>query len=109
MLSGSVPGAVEELADLFDAELAHRCGAIKTCVGYHWISDFERRTFEAAAAAHAAPAPRSASTPSRDARPELLALLTGLGVPAGRIVLAHLDRTRSGLHRELAAAGAWLR
>jgi 5-phospho-D-xylono-1,4-lactonase len=41
--------------------------------------------------------------------PELLELLTGLGVPAGRIVLAHVDRNPDpGLHRDLAGAGAWL-
>ena len=104
------PGTVEELADRFAAELADRCGAIKTGAGYHRISDFERRTFEAAAAAHARTgAPVCVHTEIGTLGPELLELLTGLGVPAGRIVLAHLDRNPDpGLHRELAAAGAWL-
>ena len=104
------PGSVEELAARFAAELADRCGAIKTGAGYHRISDFERRTFEAAALAHAATgAAVCVHTEQGTLGPELLDLLTGLGVPAGRIVLAHLDRNPDpGLHRELADAGAWL-
>ena len=104
------PGSVENLGDLFAGELADRCGAIKTGAGYHRISDFEQRTFEAAAAAHARTgAPVCVHTEQGTLGPELLELLTGLGVPADRIVLAHLDRNPdSGLHRELAEAGAWL-
>lgn len=104
------PGSTEELADRFAAELAERCGAIKTGAGYHRISDFERRTFEAAALAHARTgAPVCVHTELGTLGSELLELLTGLGVPPGRIVLAHLDRNPDpGLHRELASAGAWL-
>lgn len=104
------PGSVEELADRFAAELGERCGAIKTGAGYHSVSDFERRTFEAAALAHdRTGAPVCVHTEHGTLGPELLDLLTELGVPAGRIVLAHLDRNPDpGLHRELAGAGAWL-
>lgn len=100
----------DDLAELFVADLEDRCGAIKTGAGSHRISDFERGTFEAAAAAHARTgAPVCVHTEQGTLGPELLELLTGLGVPAGRIVLAHLDRNPDpGLHRELAGAGAWL-
>ena len=104
------PGTVEELADRFAAELADRCGAIKTGAGYHRISDVRAADVRGGGGrARATGAPICVHTEQGTLGPELLELLTGLGVPAGRIVLAHLDRNPDpGLHRELAAAGAWL-
>ena len=95
---------VEELATLFAGELADRCGLIKVGAGYHRRTAFESRTWEAAAEARA-----------RTGAPVCVHLELGTCGPEAvdafgeGVVLAHLDRNPDpGLHRELAAAGAWL-
>jgi predicted metal-dependent phosphotriesterase family hydrolase len=87
-----------------------RAGVIKAGAGYWRISPFERRVLEAAAAAHAATgAPVACHLERGTAAFEVLALLTSNGVPADRVLLAHIDRNPDpGLHAELAATGAFL-
>jgi predicted metal-dependent phosphotriesterase family hydrolase len=109
--------SAEALCELFVGELlagvdgtAIRAGAIKCGAGYHRLTAFEQTVLAAAAAAHARTgAPVCVHTETGTLGPELLELLGSHGVPAASIVLAHLDRNPDpGLHRELAAAGAWL-
>lgn len=102
-----------ELAERFTAELTASslpCGVIKVGAGYHRVSPFERLAFEAAAEAHARTgAPVCVHTEHGTMGLELTELLGGVGVAAGSIVLAHLDRNPDpGEHAETAAAGAWL-
>jgi 5-phospho-D-xylono-1,4-lactonase len=87
-----------------------RAGVIKVGVGYWRISASERRVLSAAAAAH-----RRTGTAIvchlelGTAAWEVLGFLGDQGVPADRVVLAHVDRNPDpGLHLELAAAGAYL-
>ena len=103
----------DQLAERFTAELSAPelpCGVIKIGAGYHRLSPFERVAFEAAAEAHARTgAPVCVHTEHGTMGLELTELLGGLGVPAGSVVLAHLDRNPDpGEHAETAAAGAWL-
>lgn len=85
-------------------------GLIKTGIGYWRISDFERATLEAAAAAHRVTgAPIVVHLEYCTAAHELLDLLAAEGVPAPRVVLAHADRDPDPeLHLELTARGAYL-
>lgn len=94
--------------DVTAAELP--CGVIKVGAGYHRLSPFERVAFEAAAAAHGRTgAPVCVHTEHGTMGLALVELLGSLGVPAGSVVLAHLDRNPDvGEHAETAAAGAWL-
>src|SRR5262245_47934009 len=84
-----------------------RAGVIKLGAGYHRVSPLEARLFEAGAAAHAATgAPVCAHAEAGTRAAEIPPRLGGRGVPAERIVLAHLDRNPDpGLHAEVAAAG----
>lgn len=109
--------SAETLAALFARELLDevdgtdaRTGVIKCGAGYQRLTTFERTVLEAAADAHRRTgAPVCVHTEHGTLGEELLELLCSLGVPAERIVLAHLDRNPDpGLHAELAAAGAWL-
>jgi 5-phospho-D-xylono-1,4-lactonase len=88
----------------------HACGVIKVGASYHHLSPFERGVFEAAARAHAQTgAPVCVHTEHGTMGLELVELLGSLGVAAGSVVLAHLDRNPdSGEHAGTAAAGAWL-
>lgn len=89
---------------------APRAGIVKTGIRFWNIGDFERRVLAAAASAHARTGVAiMVHTEHGSATFEVLALLDSLGVPADRVILAHMDRNLdSGLHRELAAAGAYL-
>jgi len=100
----------DSLAARFETELRERCGAIKVGAGYHSLTPFEERAFEAAAAAHArAGAPVCVHTEHGTMGLALVERLESLGVPAASVVLAHLDRNPdAGEHAETAAAGAWL-
>ncbi|GLW07077.1 phosphotriesterase [Microtetraspora sp. NBRC 13810] len=114
-------------ADLLDAVPAHdgadrgrealgpsgepvRAGLLKSGVGYWSISPFERTVLTAVAGAHVRTgAPVMVHLEYGSAAFEVLELLAGMGVPPGRVVLAHADRNPDpGLHAELAAAGAYL-
>jgi phosphotriesterase-related protein len=107
--------SVDELTDRFVVDLAEgvegvRAGVIKVGTGYWRISPFERRVLEAAGRAHAATGAAVVCHLERGtAAFEVLAALGDFGVPADRVLLAHIDRNPDpGLHAELAAAGAYL-
>lgn len=89
---------------------APRAGLLKAGVGYWSIGAFERRVLAAVATAHRSTgAPVMVHLEHGSAAFEVLDALAGLGVPAHRVVLAHLDRNPDpGLHAELGAAGAYL-
>lgn len=116
----------DELGDRFIAELTQavnsadsgpsmdiegvRAGVVVVGVGHWRISSWERCAIEAAGAAHRATGVAVVCClDGGTAAFEVLALLADAGVPASRVVLAHIDRNPDpGLHTELAAAGAAL-
>jgi predicted metal-dependent phosphotriesterase family hydrolase len=105
--------ASEALGERFAGEILAeevRCGLVKVGASYHQLTSFEHRAFEAAAQAHERTgAPVCVHTEHGTMGLQLVELLGSLGVPAGRVVLAHLDRNPdAGEHAETAAAGAWL-
>ena len=87
-----------------------RAGLLKLGIGYWRITAFERRVAEAVARVHSETgAPVMVHTEQATAAHEVLDLLDGLGVAAGRVALAHVDRNPdAGLHCELADRGAFL-
>ncbi|MFE0461001.1 phosphotriesterase [Kitasatospora sp. NPDC058965] len=108
---------LDTLAELFTGELTAgirgtgvRAGLIKVAGAFHRLDPHAAATLHAAAAAHLATgAPIAVHHEHGTAAAEVLELLTGLGVPPGSVLLGHLGRfPDAGLHRELAAAGAYL-
>jgi len=101
--------SADALADRFATDLA-RCGIIKLGAGYHAVAPFEVTAFAAAAAAHArVGAPVCVHTEHGTMGGALVERLGELGVPAQRVILAHVDRNPdAGEHAETAAMGAWL-
>lgn len=101
---------VDALADRFAADLADRCGVVKLGASYHQLKPFERKAFEAAAAAHARTgAPVCVHTEHGTMGLAIVERLRDLGVPPESVVLAHLDRNPdAGEHAETGATGAWL-
>ena len=101
--------SVEKLASRFSSDL-ERCGIIKLGASYHVITAFEAKAFEAAAAAHGrVGAPVCVHTEHGTMGLAIVERLGTLGVAAGSVVLAHVDRNPdAGEHAETAAAGAWL-
>ena len=99
----------EALADRFASEL-DRCGIVKVGAGYHALTPFEAKALAAAAAAHGrVGAAVCVHTEHGTMGGALVERLGGLGVPAERVVLAHVDRNPdAGEHAETAAMGAWL-
>lgn len=89
---------------------SHRAGIIKLGASYQRASSAERlRLSVGAAAARRTGAPVAVHCEIGTMGPELLDLLAADGVPASRVLLAHLDRNPDpGLHGELAARGAYL-
>ncbi|MDR2998918.1 MAG: aryldialkylphosphatase, partial [Microbacterium sp.] len=87
-----------------------RAGMLKGGVDYWRISDFERITLVALAAAHRTTgAPVMVHLEYCTAAHEVLDLLESEGVPSDRVVLAHADRDPdAGLHASLAERGAYL-
>ncbi|SDU77594.1 phosphotriesterase-related protein [Jiangella alkaliphila] len=92
------------------APSSHRAGIVKLGASYQRASPAERTRLAAgAAAARRTGAPVAVHCEIGTMGPELLDLLAEDGVPAGRVLLAHLDRNPDpGLHGELAARGAYL-
>lgn len=92
------------------APSSHRAGIIKLGASYQRASAAERlRLAVGASAARRTGAPVAVHCEVGTMGPELLDLLADGGVPAGRVLLAHLDRNPDpGLHAELAARGAYL-
>ncbi|SED63883.1 phosphotriesterase-related protein [Jiangella alba] len=89
---------------------SHRAGIVKLGASYQRLSPAERvRLSAGASAARRTGAPVAVHCEIGTMGPELLDLLAADGVPAGRVLLAHLDRNPdAGLHAELAARGAYL-
>jgi predicted metal-dependent phosphotriesterase family hydrolase len=87
-----------------------RAGLLKGGIDYWRISDFERTTMLALAAAHRATGvPIMVHLEFCTAAHEVLDLLEAEGVAADRVVLAHADRDPdAGLHASLAQRGAYL-
>ncbi|AYY15754.1 aryldialkylphosphatase [Actinobacteria bacterium YIM 96077] len=116
--------APEDLTERFVADITTGCasnggspddsdvlaGVIKVGAGYWSISDFERRALRAAAAAHQRTgAPIVCHLELGTAAWEVVELLTGAGVAAERIALAHADRNPDPLlHADLAGEGVYL-
>jgi 5-phospho-D-xylono-1,4-lactonase len=101
--------SADALAARFVADL-ERCGIIKVGAGYHSIAPFEAKAFAAAAEAHReVRAPVCVHTEHGTMGLAIVERLGELGVPAGHVILAHVDRNPdSGEHAETAATGAWL-
>jgi 5-phospho-D-xylono-1,4-lactonase len=99
----------DALADRFVADL-RQCGIIKVGGSYHTIPPFEARAFAAAAIAHAGVgAPVCVHTEHGTMGLAIVERLGELGVPPGRVILAHVDRNPDpGEHAETSATGAWL-
>jgi phosphotriesterase-related protein len=100
-----------DLAELFTAELGRFAGLVKVAGAYHGLDAHARWTMTAAAEAHRATgAPIAVHHELGTAAEDVLELLCGtLGVPPHRVVLGHLNRFPDlGLHRRLAASGAYL-
>ncbi len=87
-----------------------RAGMLKAGVGYWRISPFERRVLEAVATvALGTGVSVMVHTEHGSAAWEVLDVLAGVGLPADRVVLAHMDRNLDpGLHAELTRSGAYL-
>lgn len=87
-----------------------RAGLLKAGVGYWRIDRFERRVLAAvAAAAGETGVSVMVHLEHGSATWEVLNVLAADGLPAERVVLAHIDRNLDpGLHAELTLAGAYL-
>lgn len=87
-----------------------RAGIIKLGASYHTIHECERRWFCAGAAAAARTGvPIAVHTEVGTSAHDILDVLESLGVPAHRVMLAHLDRNMDPiLHAEIADRGAFL-
>jgi phosphotriesterase-related protein len=87
-----------------------RAGVIKAGASYQHISPAERRRLQAAAiGSKETGVAVLVHTEIGTCGHEIVDLLTGEGVRADRIILAHLDRNPDlDLHREIAERGVWL-
>jgi phosphotriesterase-related protein len=118
--------SVEELADLFVADIAegidvhdyagpvvrrtaHRAGVIKVAGSEGGPSARDRLVFEAAAAAHLRTGvPILTHCEGGTGALEQVRLLAELGVAPGHVVLSHVDKVVDrGYHRELLSTGAF--
>lgn len=96
--------------DLVGEHQEVHAGLLKAGIGYWSITTFQHRVLAAVGAAHRRTgAPVMVHLEYGSAAFEVLDELSGHGVPAHRVALAHVDRNPDpGLHAELAAAGAYL-
>ncbi|MCA9885882.1 MAG: phosphotriesterase-related protein [Anaerolineae bacterium] len=109
--------SVEQLTRRFIHEIKHgmdgtdiRAGAIKAASSLNEITPAEQKVFEAAAQAQLATgALISTHTEAGTMALEQIALLTGLGVPADRILIGHMDRKLDAdYHRAVADMGVYM-
>ncbi len=109
--------SVETLRRRFAADLRTgmegttvRAGAVKAGAGYWTLTPFERRVMTAVGQlAGETGAPVMVHLEHGSAGHEVLDLLDREGCPPDQVVLAHVDRNPdAGLHRDLAARGAYL-
>jgi predicted metal-dependent phosphotriesterase family hydrolase len=119
--------SVEEIAELFRAEVQDgmdqggyrgplvrrseaRAGVIKVATGYYTWSKNTQKWFEAAAAAQRGTgAPISSHTDNGVLGDRQADTLIGLGVPAEKIIVGHIDKNVDPyVHRDLAARGVFL-
>jgi 5-phospho-D-xylono-1,4-lactonase len=108
---------VDALVDRFSQDLVVgmdgtpvRAGAVKAGADYWSLTAFERRVLTAVGALAArSGVPVMVHLEHGSAAHEVLDLLAAEGCPEDRVALAHVDRNPDpGLHRELAARGAYL-
>jgi phosphotriesterase-related protein len=108
---------VDALVSRFSQDLAVgmdgtpvRAGAVKAGADYWSLTAFERRVLTAVGALAArSGVPVMVHLEHGSAAHEVLDLLAAEGCPEDRVALAHIDRNPDpGLHRELAARGAYL-
>ena len=108
---------VDALVDRFSQDLVVgmdgtpvRAGAVKAGADYWSLTAFERRVLTAVGALAArSGVPVMVHLEHGSAAHEVLDLLAAEGCPEDRVALAHIDRNPDpGLHRELAARGAYL-
>lgn len=87
-----------------------RAGIIKLGASYHVVQAVERRWFEAGAqAAVRTGAPVAVHAEVGTAGHDILDALEAAGVPASRVMVAHMDRNLDPvLHAEIASRGAFL-
>jgi predicted metal-dependent phosphotriesterase family hydrolase len=100
-----------DLAERFVIDLDRGAGMIKTAGAFHHLDSHARRVMTAAAEAHhATGAPIGVHLEGGTAGLDVLDLLCGkLDVPPDHVILGHLNRSPdTGIHRRLAAAGAFL-
>jgi phosphotriesterase-related protein len=108
---------VEEIEQIYLRELTHgiaetgiRAGLVKVATGAPTITPYEQKLLIAGArAAHQAGCPVLTHTDEASCGVEQIALLTGQGLPAHRILIGHSDgRADLAYHRSLAERGAYL-
>lgn len=109
--------SVDDIAAIYEQELTDgidgtgiRAGLIKVATGDGAISDYERKLLVAAGrAAVRCDVPVITHTENGTCGPEQLAVLTGEGVPAHRILVGHSDGSVDpAYHRSITDAGAYI-
>lgn len=107
-------GDIEVGADAHDhlngdiSRTPHRAGIIKTATGPSGMTDFARKTFEAAAiASQRTGIPILTHCEEGQGGMEQIEVLSSLGVPLSGVVLSHTDKVPdAGYHTDLLEAGA---
>ena len=108
---------VEDIAAIYIKEITEgvgdtgiRAGAVKIATGAHRISDYERKLVQAGArAARETGVPLISHTQEASCGHEQIDLVTGEGVPPGRLLVGHSDGIDDhAYHRGLAERGAFV-
>jgi phosphotriesterase-related protein len=108
---------VEDIAAIYIKEIREgvggtgiRAGAVKIATGAHRISDYERKLVQAGArAARETGVPLISHTQEASCGHDQIDLVTGEGVPPGRLLVGHSDGIDDhAYHRALAERGAFV-